>query len=465
LTTPEMNGRSLGSTGQIKASQYVADQFESLGLQAAGENNTYFQERKHTYERLLETPVFTINDGSPAPIYGHNFAAYPGRNVTAGDADGDIVFIGLGRPQGSTSVGFRSRYPDLDRIDLSQNILLVLSDWEANILSNVQKDGLLVVTDDPAKLSKAYTYSGRSGRPLNLFTGESKGEETPAIWITEETANRILADTGMTVAALRKQNSELAIEEVAQLPVATQVAMNVAGEIVERQPVQHVIGFWPGNEGYEFCTDCMDAQLVVVMAQLDSPPPGPITADYAAANDNASGIGVMLEAIRMMKESGYQPGRSIMFIAFNGEGFDGGEPVSNPDIKRFLQAKTGYASTFKPEAIIQLRGVGAGEGNKLEIAAAGSLRLADLFETSARQMGVKTSRAEENIDIGLIYADTGSGQPNAQSAPVASLSWQGWEKTSRTTEDLPESISTDILEQVGKALSLALMTLGEEENY
>jgi hypothetical protein len=173
----------------------------------------------------------------------------------------------------------------------------------------------------------------------------------------------------------------------------------------------------------------------------------------------------MLEAIRIMQESGYQPARSMMFIAYNGEGLDGGEPVSNPDIKRFLQAKIGYATAFDPEAIIQLRGVGAGEGNRLEVAAAGSLRLADLFETSARQVGVKTIRAEEDIDIGLVYSDTNTGQANANAAPVVSLGWQGWETTSRTPEDIPQSVSAETLEKAGRALSLALMTLGDEEGY
>lgn len=465
LTTAEMNGRSLGTPGQTLAAEYVAEQFEALGLQSAGKNSTYFQERSHTYERLLETPQFNIEDGGPAPVYGQDYAAYPGRNMTAGEADGDLIFIGLGRPQGRSPGIFRTRYPELDRTDFSENILLTLSEWEADILSNTEKDGLLVVTDDPVKLAKAYTYSGRSGIPLNIFTGEAKGEEIPTIWISEETANRLLAGTGTTVAELEKQNTQLAIEEVQQLPLNIPVSMNVQGEIIEGQKVNHVIGFWPGNEGYQGCTDCLDTQLVVVMAQLDSPPTGPVSANYPAANDNASGIAVMLEAIRLMKESGYQPARSIMFIAYNGEGLDGGEPVSNPDIKRFLQAKIGYATTFDPEAIIQLRGVGAGEGNRLEVAAAGSLRLADLFETSARQMGVKTIRAEEDIDIGLVYADTNTGQANANAAPVVGLSWQGWESTSRTPEDRPETISAEILEKAGRALSLALMTLGDEEGY
>ena len=464
LTTDEMNGRSLGTSGQADASQYIAAQFETLGLQPAGEAGTYFQERSHGFERLTATPELNIADDGSALIYGEDFAAYPGRSTTAGAADGELVFVGLGRPVGNRR-GFRVSYPELDRTDFSNNIILVLSDWEADTLAGTEKDGLLVVTDDPEKLKNAYTLSSRSGQQLNLFTGERTGEETPSLWISEETADRLLANSGQTVANLRRQTAELGLENVLQIPISTDVNMNVQGEIEEYWKVNHVIGFWPGSEGFEFCADCMDTELVVIMAQMDSPPPGPDGKAYAAANDNASGVGVMLETIRLLQESGYEPKRSIMFIAYNGEGLDGGEPVTNPDIRRFLQAKTGFASTYTPEAIVQLRGLGGGDGERLEVSAAGSLRLAELFETSAQRMGVDTVRARETIDIGTVYDDGGGSNQGGQEAPVMFLTWEGWQTTSRTAADTLENISSDKLEKAGRTLSLALMTMGFDRDY
>lgn len=465
LTTDAMNGRSLGTPGQAEASQYVAEQFAALGLQPAGEAGTFFQERSHGFERLTATPELTIADNGTALVYGTDFAAYPGRNMTAGEADGEVVFVGLGRPIGSRPGSFRASYPELDRADLSDNILLVLSDWEVGILDRTEKDGLLVVTDDPEKLKNAYTLSGRSGQQLNMFTGARTGEEIPALWISEETADRLLADSGQTVADLRRQTTELGLENVLQIPIAADVSMNVQGEIEEYWKVNHVIGFWPGSEGFEGCADCMDRELIVVMAQMDSPPPGPTGKAYAAANDNASGVGVMLEVIRVMQESGYEPKRSIMFVAYNGEGLDGGEPVTNPDIRRFLQAKTGFASAYIPEAIVQLRGLGTSDGNRLEVSAAGSLRLAELFEKSAQRMGVDTVRAREIIDIDTVYDDGGGNNQGGQEAPVMRLTWEGWEETSRTAADTFENISSDNLEKAGRALSLALMTMGFDRDY
>ncbi|MFN2136697.1 MAG: M28 family metallopeptidase [Candidatus Promineifilaceae bacterium] len=206
--------------------------------------------------------------------------------------------------------------------------------------------------------------------------------------------------------------------------------------------------------------------MVVVMAQYDNPPPPPTGEYLPGANDNASGVAVMLEAARLLEEGEYQPRRTFLFIAYSGEGLDGGEPVDNPDINRFLQAKTGFAATYEPVAIIKLRGLGDGTGDRLQISAAGSLRLADVFETAADQSSVSSVRAEEAVDISMIYEETsGAGGSGSQPAPVVRLSWEGWEENARTARDTVEAISTDKLEKAGRALSMALMILGREIQY
>jgi Tol biopolymer transport system component len=43
LASPQFEGRMTGTTGEQKATQYVAEEFRRLGLEPAGENNTYFQ--------------------------------------------------------------------------------------------------------------------------------------------------------------------------------------------------------------------------------------------------------------------------------------------------------------------------------------------------------------------------------------------------------------------------------------
>ena len=467
LAAPEMEGRAIGTAGQAMAADAIAQQMAEIGLQPAGANGGYFLERFHSFERLDAIPQMAIDDDGPPLVPGVDFAAYAGPYMTDGAASGLVHFVGLGEAAPRRSGGFRTNYPELDRVDYSGEVLLAVSDQNAAVLvGRVPMAGLLVVTDDPQKLAKSYTYSGQSGTFFNIYTGDSKGEEKPSLWITEETANRLLASSGQTVADLRRQVANLTLEGVVEMPLETRVDLAVNGTLEEHWPVRHVIGFRPGDFSYERCTDCLDTEMVVVMAQYDNPPPPPTGEYLPGANDNASGVAVMLEAARLLEEGEYQPRRTFLFIAYSGEGLDGGEPVDNPDINRFLQAKTGFAATYEPVAIIKLRGLGDGTGDRLQISAAGSLRLADVFETAADQSSVSSVRAEEAVDISMIYEETsGAGGSGSQPAPVVRLSWEGWEENARTARDTVEAISTDKLEKAGRALSMALMILGREIQY
>jgi len=380
LTDRRLSGRALGSSGMDLAAIYIAQQFAQfaeLGLQPAGEANTFFQRRSHAFETLDSPPKFEIKDGGPPLTLRVDFAAFPGYAMTAGSASSKVTVVMLGDRPNLRTGGYYRAYPDLERADFSNEIVLAISPWDANTLSRKDMQGMLVVASDPSQLAKRYTLSGRSGKRLT-FTGKFVGEETPSLWISETAANRLLANSGYTVADLRQRAAELAVSEVFQLPLDIEASMSVSGTIVDRWPVKHVLGLLPGTSGMQSCRECLGHKLVVVLAQYDSPPVD-LQGPYPAANDNASGVAVLLEAIRTLQDTAYQPYRSILFVAYSGEGQDGGELVNEPDVSRFLQARTGFTN-FELEAIVRLRGVGGGAGDRLEISAGGSLRLAELFE-------------------------------------------------------------------------------------
>ena len=172
----------------------------------------------------------------------------------------------------------------------------------------------------------------------------------------------------------------------------------------------------------------------------------------------------MLEAVRAMRESGYEPYRTFLFVAYSAEGLEGGEWVYPPDVDRFLDAKKGFRSSFDIEAVVDVRGVGAGDGEGVVISAGGSARLADLFEESARRMDVKARRGGEAVDISIVFEEM-SRYASGQEAPKVGLHWEGWEVTSRRSEDTVASLSREKLEDAGRVVSLALMTLGRELEY
>jgi len=452
LVSPEMEGRALGSAGLDQAAEYIAASFEELGLQIGGQKNTYFQERKHSFMQLESDPLFSIHDGGADPVLGEDFAAYPGLDMNSGAISGPIRFVGLGQMSPYMSTTWRPTYPELERKDFSEDIILVLSEREVEVLKWKNKGGMLVMTDDPDKLNRRYTIGGRSVRA-----------DTPWIWVTKDTVNRLLAGSGLTVDDLQKQIESLPPENVLTMPISTEVSMAVNGTMVDKWPVRNIIGYLPGTSGMDRCTVCLGENLIVVMAQYDSPPMGPDGQVYQGAGDNAGGVAVMMEAIRALQETDYQPYKSFLFVAYSGEGLDGGELANDPDVKKFLQARTGFTS-FKVEAIIKLKGMGGDSGDRLIVSSGGSLRLAELMDEAANLMGVNSKRSDDAINIAFVYEDN-PFMEGGEEAPTVYLSWDGWQELSGTPMDDEAHISTENLEEAGRALAMAMMILGREVNY
>jgi len=63
LASPEFEGRMTGTVGEQKATQYVAEEFRRLGLEPAGENNTYFQQFNFTAGMEIEKSSMLKLDG------------------------------------------------------------------------------------------------------------------------------------------------------------------------------------------------------------------------------------------------------------------------------------------------------------------------------------------------------------------------------------------------------------------
>jgi len=453
LTDPQMQGRALGTDGLDRAAGYISEQFEALGLQAAGAEGTFFQEQSRAFQRFDAIPQFDIRDGGPALLYGQDYALFPSHYTTRGIGQGPVSLLCVGGLLNVQTSTWRPTYVELDRLDLSDQILLVPSEAEAELLSWRAQQGLLVIASDPASLERRATIGGRPHRT-----------DHPRLWVSVPVAERLLGDSEYELPELQERCATLPAESVLHLSLPTQANLQVTSTVEEHWPVVNVMGYIPGTHSYDYCYDCLGKQLILVMVQYDSPALGPDGAILAAANDNASGVAVMLEAIRVIQETDYEPYKSMFFVAYSGEGLEGGEIISSPDVKRFLHARPGMPQ-FELEAIVQLRGVGTASGRKLEISASGSLRLAEMFERVARQTGVKTTRAEEGIDISVVYDERSANSGNVQEAPTVRLAWQDWQDYAETPSDTIENVSEDHLEQAGRALAMGLMILGRERDY
>ncbi len=466
LTDPALEGRGPGSLGQDAAAEYIAAQFEALGLQAAGEALTYFQTRPYNYTTLDAVPKLTLHEGGPPPIYRQDFAEYVGEYSNLGQTAGQVRWVGLGPLLGRGQY-FGPSYPVLERLDTASDVLLLLSEEHLRYLVGEQpQQGMLIVSDDDARLERREVMPSRDPTYQMWGTGRTVGYETPVFWITEEVANRLLAGTEQTVQSLRKTEETLGQDEVAVLPTGLDVSLEITGTAHEKMPVRHVIGHLPGTRGHIQggpASAQMDDQLIMVLAQYDGTGTDPAGSAYPGANDNASGVAVMLEAIRTLQEQEYAPYRTFLFVAYAGEGSPHGLAYGRQmEATGFLQAKRGFASSYKLQAVVYLRGLGQGTEPTLELSAGGSQRLIRVFEDATQKVKVRTQRGTERLDMNLVF-DEGSAFDSADEAPNITLSMVGWEETSHRSADTLESISAERLEEAGEALALALMVMGREE--
>ncbi|MGB2896501.1 MAG: ABC transporter permease subunit [Anaerolineales bacterium] len=457
LSSPAFEGRALGSDGMAAASEWIAQQFEELGLQAAGETFTYFQTRSRDYERLDSIPRLFV-EGAPQE-YREDFSEFPGYSRIMGEASGPVRFVAI---SGQMRQGVYGRFIGLQDYDFSGEIVMVSTTLEAFYMTRIPHEGVLVIADDPLDIRRNYTLSPRDPTGSVFGTNRLIGQDSPILWITKDVAEEILLNSGHDLEELQQIAEDTPSEKLVSFSTGTAVEMGIEGTVIENEPAWNVIGHLPGTAGLPGSQ--MDDELVVVLARYDSPPRVLGGDFFQGANDNASGVALMLEVIRIMQTSGYQPYRTFLFVAYSGEGLEWGENVSPPAISRLLQAKHGFLAAFDIEAIIELRAVGAGDGERVELLTGGSLRLANLFEEAARLSGVRTIRGGESVDMSVVF-DTGSAFDSGEEAPRIGITWEGWEATSRMEADSIDTITAEKLEQSGRVVSLALMIIGREIDY
>ena len=457
LSSPAFEGRALGSDGMAAASEWIAQRFEDLGLQAAGETFTYFQTRSRDYERLDSIPRLYV-EGAPQE-YREDFSEFPGYSRIMGEASGPVRFVAIGE---QVRRGVSGTFIGLQDYDFSGDIVMVSTALEAFYMTRIPHEGVLVIADDPLDIRRNYTLSPRDPTGSVFGTNRLIGQDSPMLWITEAVAEEILLNSGRDLEELQQIAEDTPSEELVTFTTGKAVEMSIEGTVIENESAWNVIGHLPGTAGLPGSQ--MDDELVVVLARYDSPPRVLGGDIFQGANDNASGVALMLEVIRIMHTSGYQPYRTFLFVAYSGEGLEWGENVLPPEVSRLLQAKHGFSTAFDIEAIIELRGVGAGDGERLELLTGGSLRLANLFEEAARISGVRTIRGGENVDLSVVF-ETGSAFDSGEEAPRIGITWEGWEATSRMESDRIDTITAEKLEQSGRVVSLALMIIGREIDY
>ena len=452
LTGPQMEARALGTAGADQAADYIVAKFKEYGLQPGGQRSTYFFEVKRDFFTLSKSPQLAAN-GRPL-IYREDYAEMPTTyfNASASKSGELVVLLAGDQVFGNASFSGRNFNEAIQDLDLSDKAVLLLDN--GGPLPNTPRQGTFYMTRNPDNLTRRFSLSAYSPQAPAYIPMQG----SPLFYISEQGVGKLLAGTNISLDNLLETEQALESNEVMVVNTGVQVESSMPGEVQEKVPARHVIGYWPGHD------EQLDENLIVVLAQYDGLGRGADGQLYPAANESASGLSVMLELLRSWHEAGFQPKKTIIFVAYVGEGFDNRQlPSRIPDVERFISAKFGFAANFTPEAFVFLSGAGAGAGNNLALRAGGNLRLAQHFETAAALMGVDAQRANEPVNLDAIFG--GAALLPAEAAPTIYIHWAGSEELANTPADTPQAVEPRKLEEAGQAVSMALGIMVREINY
>jgi Zn-dependent M28 family amino/carboxypeptidase len=328
LSSDLLEGRAPATRGGRLATQYVAAVFQSLGLEPAGADSSYFQ--PVALVGMLPQPSLRWGrTGAAAALaYRDDFVAWAERPEADVSAEAEVVFVGYGirAPEW--------QWDDYKGVDVRGKILLMLVN-DPGLVDSTVFDGktltyygrwtykleegarqgaagvMLVHTTESATYPWDVVRGSWSVEQLKLDQPQSPSLAV-AGWVTESRARDALAGAGYPLDSLSRAAAR---RDFRPVPTGIQATVRVTSAL-RRVQSENVVARLRGNDPR------VAGQVVLFTSHWDHKGIGPaVRGDsiYNGAEDNASGLAAMLEAAHALAHATPRPRRSILFVATTAE--------------------------------------------------------------------------------------------------------------------------------------------------
>ncbi|RAJ97980.1 Zn-dependent M28 family amino/carboxypeptidase [Larkinella arboricola] len=332
LADDAMEGRKPGTRGYRLAANYVISQFEALGLQPAGDGQTYLQKVPLRQWRVQEegsSLAFIGKNGKEQLLtLGKNYTLSPVYGDETSEITAPVVFVGFGVTAPDLN------YDDYKNVDVKGKIVAYFNGAPAAFpsnqrayhgsakLENAAAHGAVGVisfslpTDVRNRLEASsararqgtYRWIGKDGKPQRVFP-ELKGIAS----LGDSTARTVFAQSGRSLAdIIAAANKSIPQSFPLNFSVRIKTETRSGGDIAG----YNVVGVLPGTD------PVLKNEYVVYASHLDHLGIGrPVKGDsiFNGAHDNASGVAINLEAARMYAALPTKPKRSILFVGVTAE--------------------------------------------------------------------------------------------------------------------------------------------------
>jgi len=336
LASDEFEGRAPGGPGEAKTIEFLIDQFQSLGLEPGGTDETWTHAVPLIHTQLASDGRLSVSVGDMSQnwVQGLDVAVSTVRPVDKIDIQSaPLVFVGFG-----ASAPERN-WDDYGEIDLTGKIAIFLvndPDFSANESEPVwgrfgnkrmtyygrwaykyeeaaRRGALaaLVIHEDKAA---GYGWNVASSSPGSQFAlAESSGPTPPILqgWLHYDAASALFAAAGMDLVEQRRlaRRDDFSAFELPQTSLSA--SLNVSMEKIESQ---NVLAKLPGHSQAD--------EILMVSSHWDAygqgEPDSLGRTVRPGANDDALGTAGVIELARVLK-AGEPMARSVVFAAWTAE--------------------------------------------------------------------------------------------------------------------------------------------------
>lgn len=443
----EMDGRGIGQEGGERAANYIAEQFAGYGLEPGWRMDNYIHTRPVVVIRPISQPVFEILDSGSAEVvsFEHQleFGYMTLNHAGSGEATAPLTIIRFDRsnpPNRQQMVG----------LDLRGKIVVA---FETQVQSWFTTEALIRGAEGVILISASQNDDITSQITLPAEGVDYLRSPTlPVVRINPDTAERMLESAGVSLSDVITQVDENLAggQQWSTYDLDLQAHLSIELQPADQTEAQTVLGYMEGTD-YN-----LSVGIVVILATYDSLGIDPDGTVYPGANNNASGVAVMLELARLWQERQLSPRRSVLFVAW------GGTTTSPEEIADFLNDQFNFRHldianlqrTPRPELLILLNSVGAG-GDTLVVFPESVRSPVDILLENAGEMDVPMRIVQST--------DTPARPLTAFNQPWALIQWDG--EPTPPSMDLIDEIEEDKLQTVGELLALVLTTIVRETTY
>jgi hypothetical protein len=367
LSSDSLKGRQTGTAGDSLAAYYIKDQLSRAGLKPLSGDG--FQRYKVADKVIAGEKNFLSIVGRKLEV---SAGFMPFSFSGSSELEAEVIFAGYGFNIKNDSL----QWNDYEKIDVKGKWVLILrGDPEPNksvsgfIPYNSDRDKALLAKDMGASgvllVSGPINDQEDSFEPLST---EAFSVELPVLRIKRNIADIILAKTNTTVADLEKRIN------MTKKPSGFSTGTNVyAGSeiIVKKSGTRNVIMLLPGEDAK------LKNEYLIIGGHFDHLGMGgpssrarDTVAVHHGADDNASGVGEMIELAEKFSLTSGSHKRSMIFAAFSGEelGLLGSKYFAeNPliDLKKVnAMINLDMVGRLRDSSTLQIGGAGTAEGLK-----------------------------------------------------------------------------------------------------